>query len=162
MKRYFEKISFNEFKKSYGDNKELYEKFMLPKRATVHSAGYDFYAVDSFTIKPGEIYKVQTGCKACLSADEVLMLYVRSSIGIKRNVRMCNQVGIVDADYYNNSDNEGHICVVLKNEGDKDFTLEKGEAFAQGIFMKYLLTDDDDTTTIRTGGIGSTNKKEGN
>ena len=161
MERYFEKVSFNEFKKSYGDNKELYDSFMLPKRATVHSAGYDFYAVDGFTIKPGEIYKVQTGCKACIPYDEVLMLYVRSSIGIKHNVRMCNQVGIVDADYYNNPDNEGHICIVLKNEGDKDFVLEKGERFAQGIFMKYLLTDNDDTTTTRTGGIGSTNRKEG-
>ena len=161
MGRYFEKVSFNEFAKSYGNNKELYDNYLLPKRATVHSAGYDFYAVDGVTIKPGEVYKVQTGCKACFEADEVLMLYVRSSIGIKHNVRMCNQVGIVDADYYNNPENEGHICVVLKNEGDKDFTLDKGTHFAQGIFMKYLLTDDDNTTTTRIGGIGSTNKKEG-
>ena len=75
---------------------------------------------------------------------------------------MCNQVGIIDADYYNNKDNEGHIFVCLQKHGDKDFVIRKGDRFVQGIFMPYLITDDDSTTSRRIGGIGSTNKGEDN
>ena len=93
-----------------------------------------------------------------MNGDEYLAILVRSSMGFKYNVRLCNQVGIVDSDYYNNPDNEGHIFVALKNEGDKVFKVEKGDRYAQGIFQKYLLTDDDDADGERTGGFGSTNK----
>ena len=159
MKRYFEKISFDEFKKSYGDNKELYDSYLLPKRATANSAGNDFLAIEKIVIKPGEIVKIPTGYKANFGADEVMMIFVRSSMGFKYNVRMCNQVGIIESDYYNNPDNEGHIFVALQNEGTKDYIVEKNEAYAQGIFMKFLVTDDDNVTTKRKGGLGSTNKK---
>ena len=159
MKRYYEKISFEEFKKAYGDNKELYEEYLLPRRSTKNSAGYDFFAINEITIKPGEIVKIPTGYKANFGTDEVLMLFVRSSMGFKYNVRMCNQVGIIDSDYYNNPDNEGHIYVALQNEGTKDYVIGKNEAYAQGIFVNFLLTDDDNACEERNGGIGSTNKK---
>ena len=81
-------------------------------------------------------------------------------MGFKYNVRMCNQVGIVDSDYYHNPDNGGHMFIALQNEGDKILEVKAGNAFAQGIFTKFLLTDDDNVTTSRTSGIGSTNKKE--
>ena len=90
--------------------------------------------------------------------DEVLFILVRSSMGFKYNIRLCNQVGVVDKDYYNNEGNEGHIFIKIKNEGEKDFVVNKGDAIGQGIFMKYLMTDDDDSNTVRTGGIGSTNR----
>ena len=85
----------------------------------------------------------------------MLFLIIRSSIGFKYNVRMCNQVGVIDADYYNNEDNEGHMFVSLQNEGDKDFCIEKGQAYCQGIFVKYL-TCGDKVSKVRTSGIGST------
>lgn len=159
--RKFEKISFEQFKKDISDNKELYETYNLPKRGTKSSAGYDFFALFDYTLKPGEIMKIPTGIKSQFNNDEVLFLIDRSSMGFKWNVRMCNQVGVIDADYYNNSDNEGHIWIKIQNEGDRDYSVKKGEAMIQGIFMKYLMVDDDEVSTTRMGGIGSTSKKEG-
>ena len=106
MERYFEKISFEQFKKDIKDDKELYDSYLLPRRSTKASAGYDFLAIESFEIKPGEVKKIPTGIKAIYPDDETLMLFVRSSMGFKWNVRMCNQVGIIDADFYNNPDND--------------------------------------------------------
>lgn len=162
MARYFEKISFDEFKKVFGDDRKLYEEYKLPKRATSCSAGYDFYAIKDYVIEPGERLKIPTGYKANFGSDEMLMLIVRSSMGFKWNVRMTNQVGIIESDYYNNEDNEGHMFISLQNHGDKTFYINKGDAYVQGIFTKFLVVDNDDTIEIRTGGIGSTNKKEGN
>lgn len=159
MERYFEKISLEQFKKDIKDDELLYNNYELPKRKTKYSAGYDFIAIEDFEITPGEIKKVPTGYKANMLGDEVLMIFVRSSMGFKYNVRMCNQVGIIDKDYYNNLDNEGHIFVKLQNEGDKVFSVKKGEAYAQGIFTKFL-TCGEDVEMVRTGGIGSTNRKE--
>ena len=155
--RKFEKVSIDEFSKYY--DKTLYEEYDLPKRMTSHSAGYDFFAIEGFTIKPGEIKKIPTGYKATFGNDEMLMILVRSSMGFKYNIRMTNQVGIIESDYYNNIDNEGHIFVSLQNEGDIDFVVKKGEGYAQGIFTKFLICDDDVTTNERQGGLGSTNKE---
>ena len=155
--RKFEKVSIDEFSKYY--DKTLYEEYDLPKRMTRHSAGYDFLAIEGFTIKPGEIKKIPTGYKATFGNDEMLMILVRSSMGFKYNIRMTNQVGIIESDYYNNIDNEGHMFVSLQNEGDIDFVVKKGEGYAQGIFTKFLICDDDVTTNERHGGLGSTNKE---
>ena len=91
-----------------------------------------------------------------MNNDEFLAILVRSSMGFKYNIRLCNQVGIVDSDYYNNEDNEGHMFIALKNEGEKVFNVEKGDKYAQGIFLKYYLTDDDIAEGQRTGGFVST------
>ena len=91
MSRFFEKISFEQFKKDIKDDKELYDNYNLPKRGTKCSAGYDFFAIEEFTIKPGEVKKVPTGYKMMCNEDEMLMIVVRSSMGFKWNVRMCNQ-----------------------------------------------------------------------
>lgn len=141
--RKFEKISFEQFKKDIIDDKKLYDEYNLPKRSTEYAAGYDFEAIELFTIKPGEIKKIPTGIKATMENDEVLLLIVRSSQGFSYNLRMCNQVGVIDKDYYNNKDNEGHIWIKLKNEGDKDYVVSKHDKIIQGLFIKYLLTDDD-------------------
>ena len=159
--RKFEKISFEQFKKDVKDDKKLYESYNLPKRSTKNAAGYDFYALYDYTLKPGEIMKIPTGIKVSMESDDVLFLIDRSSMGFKYNVRMCNQVGVIDADYYNNSNNEGHMWIRIQNEGDKDYVVKKGDAMIQGIFMKYLKTDDDiESKDIRNGGFGSTNKEE--
>ena len=148
--RIFEKISFVQFKKDISADEELYKNYKLPERKTKASAGYDFFAIQDFVIKPGEIKKIPTGIKACYPQDEVLMLFVRSSMGFKYNVRLCNQVGIIDADYYNNSDNEGHIWIALQNEGDKDFVVTAGDGIGQGIFVKYF-TCGEEVNEERTG-----------
>lgn len=144
--RSFEKISYEQFKKDISDSKELYNNYKIPSRETKAAAGYDFLALCDFTIEPGDIKKIPTGIKANMKIDEVLLLVVRSGMGFKYNVRLCNQVGVVDADYYNNKDNEGHIWIKLQNEGDKTFVVKKGEGFAQGIFIKYLTVDDEENS----------------
>ena len=158
--RKFEKISKSEFLKDVPDAN--YDDIILPKRSTLNSAGYDFYSVISFTLSPGERRVIPTGIKVSMNSNEFLSIYIRSSLGFKWNIRMCNQVGIIDADYYNNSENEGHIFVCLMNEGDKALEIKKGDRIVQGIFMPFLITDDDKTTDIRMGGIGSTNKGDDN
>ena len=155
--RCFEKISFEQFSKDVYNDRDLYDSYELPKRATRSSCGYDFYAIEDIVLHPGEIKKIPTGYKAKFNEDEMLMLVVRSSMGFKYNVRMCNQVGIIDSDYYNNSDNEGHMWVSLQNEGSKDYEIKKGTAYSQGIFVKYL-TCGDEVDAERFAGIGSTNK----
>ena len=138
MDRYFEKISFKQFSKDVSSDKDMYDSYELPSRGSKNSGGYDFKAIYDITIKPGEIVKIPTGYKAKLLEDEILMLVVRSSMGFKYNVRMCNQVGIIDSDYYNNIDNEGHMWVALQNHGDKDYIIKRGDKYCQGIFIKYL------------------------
>lgn len=152
--RKFEKISENSFYRDIPNGN--YNDIILPKRGTKNSAGYDFYSLYDIVIKPNERVVIPTGVKACMNENEFLGIYVRSSLGFKYNTRMCNQVGIIDADYYNNKDNEGHIFVCLQNESDNDVVIKKGDRFVQGIFQPFLITDDDNTTISRNGGIGST------
>lgn len=141
--RDFEKISFEQFKKDISDDFSEYQKYKLPKRDSNKSAGYDIYLLSDIELKPGEKKKVPTGIKSYFKDDEVLLLIVRSSMGFKYNIRLCNQVGVIDSDYYNNKDNEGHIWLSIKNEGNEIFKLEKGKSIVQGIFFKYLVTNSD-------------------
>ena len=156
--RKFEKISFEQFKKDIKEDTLLYNSYNLPKRSTKGSAGYDFEAIESFVLNPNETIKVPTGIKASMNSDEVLLCVVRSSMGFKYNVRMCNQVGVIDSDYYNNSDNEGHIWIKLHNHGTDVYTVNKGDKICQGIFIKYLTVDDEEEVEKeRESGLGSTN-----
>ncbi len=161
MGRFFEKISFEQFKKDFKDDEVTYQQFSLPMRSTKHSAGYDFKAIYDFSIEPGEQKRIFTGVKAKMEEDEVLMLYVRSSMGIKHGIRMSNGVGIIDSDFYNNPTNEGHFSFTLYNASDKTYHVKRGEAFGQGIFQKFLTVNDEaEIQTERTYGFGSTNKEE--
>ena len=159
MGRYFEKISFEQFKKDISDDYSLYEKIELPKRSTKSSAGYDIKSIESGTIKPGEYKVFKTGIKVSMNEDEVLYIYSRSSLGYKYGVTLVNSVGVIDADYYNNDDNEGHFSISLLNQSNKEFVVNVGDRIAQGVFMKFLTVDnEEDINNIRSGGIGSTNK----
>ena len=158
--RYFEKISFNQFKKDIKDNIDLYNEYLLPKRATKYSVGYDFFAIYDIVIKPGKIVKIPTGYKANFNNDEGLFLIMRSGLGFKYNLRLTNQVGVIESDYYNNESNEGHMWLSIQNEGNEEVTISKGKAYCQGVFIKYLVTDDDNVTNIRKGGLGSTDRRE--
>ena len=158
--RYFEKISFEQFKKDISCDKGLYNNYILPKRATKNSAGYDFFAINDITIKPGEIVKIPTGYKAKFNDNEALLIIIRSSLGFKYNLRLTNQVGLIESDYYNNESNEGHMWVSLQNEGQEEVTIKKNTAYSQGIFINFLKIDNDETTNIRKGGLGSTDRRD--
>lgn len=133
-------------------------KVQLPERKTARSAGYDLAAAADVVLEPGKVVLVPTGLKAYMEPDEVLLLTIRSSLAVKRNLMLANSVGVVDADYADNPENEGHIQVAMINMGDAPVCLKKGERVAQGIFVKYLTTQDDQAVGERTGGFGSTGR----
>lgn len=130
---------------------------ILPVRATTGSAGYDFRSPVSFTLAPGDGITVKTGVRCRMENGWVLMLFPRSSLGFKYRLRLDNTVGVIDSDYYHSS-NEGHIMVKICNCGEKTLTVEKGDAFCQGVFLPFGITDDDSVTDVRDGGLGSTGK----
>lgn len=153
--RGFELISKEQFAKDFDTGIDTY--ITLPKRATKLSAGYDCYAPIDIYLEAGEDVKVPTGIKTYMYPGEVLMALPRSGLGFKYYCRLANTVGVVDADYIQ-SDNEGHIFVKLRNEGDKPMVIKQGEAMCQFIFMPFLLADGDDfeSGNERNGGFGST------
>ena len=132
------------------------ENTALPQRATKGSAGYDFFTSHDYKILPGSEILIKTGIKCQIDDGWMLQIYPRSSMGFKYNVRLANTVGIIDSDYYNNPTNEGEICIKLYNPCKYLIDLRKGSKFAQGIFVRYGLTDDDDADGERIGGMGST------
>ena len=152
----FEKVSYATF--SVNGSKQTYQQIKLPCRATAKSAGYDFFAPTGLTLAPNETVTVATGVRALMPDNWCLMIFPRSGLGFKYRLRLNNTVGIIDADY-SDSDNEGHIFIRMTNESDKTLEIAQGSAFAQGIFVQYLLTEDDDVTATRNGGMGSTDKK---
>ena len=132
---------------------------ILPTRADLGSAGHDFYTPIDLEIKPGEIVKFNTNIKVIMEPDEVLLLFVRSSIGIKKNLMLCNGTGVIDSTYYNNPDNEGNIIGALFNYGNETQYIKAGERVIQGVFVKYLITDNDKPLSDkRIGGVGSSGK----
>ncbi len=134
-------------------------EFELPKRHSLHSAGYDIAIIEDIEISPGEIKLGVTGLKAFMQDDEVLMLYPRSSLPRRYHLTIPNNVGIIDKDYYGNIENDGAIFVSLYNFGTKTVSLKKGERVAQGIFQKYLISPfEEAVTSVRNGGFGSTGK----
>lgn len=167
-KRGFEKVSQEQFEASlHGTTYEeedsfLYDELKLPRRGTKHSAGYDIFSPFEFTLEPNETILIPTGIKAYMQFDEMVCGYPRSSKGFKFFMRLANTVAIGDSDYYDNIKNEGHYFIKIRNEGNKTMKIEKGEAFAQFIFQKYLLADDDnfEDGEDRVGGIGSTSENK--
>lgn len=163
----FEKVNKGQFVKDWLDTfggdevaaEQAYEGIRLPKRATKGSAGYDFYSPLNFVLHPGETIKIPTGIRAFMREDYVLMVFPRSGLGFKFRLQLNNTVGIIDSDYYY-SDNEGHIFIKLTNDSNegKTLTLAEGNGFAQGIFLPFGITEDDEVTELRNGGFGSTTK----
>ena len=165
----FHKVSFEQFKEGWIDTfgevgeseiQKIYDAVKLPKRATSGSAGYDFYTPISLTIQPGETVKIPTGIRVEMEENWVLKCYPRSGLGFKYRLQLNNTVGIIDSDYYN-SDNEGHIFIKITNDSNEEKTVQvaAGTGFAQGIFLEYGITEDDDTEAVRNGGFGSTTGK---
>lgn len=158
--------------------------FELPKRSTSKSAGYDIYVIHpkvfEFLMNTNmqartldDVWKavveanekvvkcnkngvivLPTALKAYMQDDEFLLTTVRSGSGIKNGIQQANPPSVIDADYFENKDNDGHIYFAIRNNGlrfDKPVMR-----IAQGVFMKYLIADNDNAKNIRIGGIGST------
>ena len=166
----FEKVSYARFEADFKDTfldyssddiKFIYEDIKLPRRATAKSAGYDIFMPITYELKPGETVKIPTGIRVFMEPEYVFMIYPRSGLGFKYRLQLNNTVGVIDADYYE-SDNEGHIFVKLTNDSNegKTVTMPALTGFAQGIFMQYAVTYDDDVNTQRNGGFGSTTGKQ--
>ena len=181
----FEKVSNEQFKKDYIDTyrhatdlqdheewlKKVYDEIKLPQRATVGSAGYDFYSPFNMVLLPSGSVVVPTGIRVKIDDGWVLKCYPRSGLGSKYRLQLNNTVGIIDSDYYN-AKNEGHIFAKLTYDlkpeygTDDDFQwihdnklcIDSGKAFMQGVFVEYGITVDDNTGCERTGGFGSTDK----
>lgn len=138
------------------------QQINLPVRKTKYSAGYDVEAAEDVVIpsfkKGMNPTLVKTGLKAYMQDDEVLLLYNRSSNPKKKGLILSNSVGVIDKDYYGNSDNDGHIMFAFYNIKEEDITIKKGETVGQAIFQKYLTVDEDKAEGERVGGFGSTNK----
>ena len=145
MRRGFEKVSG-------------YEYVNFPKRKTKQSAGYDIESAVNVVITPGETKLIPTGLKAYMCENEWLGIYIRSSIAVKYGIILANSVAVIDSDYYNNPDNEGHIMLPIRNVSGMPYTVKKGDRIAQGIFHQYYKVDGDSADGSRTGGIGSTGK----
>ena len=171
----FEKVSFKQFHKDFSslyaseaDTPEssmrmiaqIYDGIKLPQRATTGSAGYDFFAPMPLYLARGKSLKFPTGIRVRIEDGWWLGIVPRSSLGFKYRIQLDNTIGVIDSDYYY-SDNEGHIWAKLTNNGQQEdpVVVEAGQAFSQGIFLPYGLTDNDNTQTRRNGGIGSTDKK---
>lgn len=155
--RGFEFISTEQARKDFGKDLSIAEP-KLPKRGTKLAAGYDIYAPYNIILAPGEEINIPTGLKTYMQPGEVLMAFPRSGLGFKYYCRLANTVGVIDGDYYNNSNNEGHMFVKLRNEGNKEMVIKQGEGMCQMIFMPFLLVDGDsfDNGEERKGGFGST------
>ena len=134
----------------------------LPVRKTKYSAGYDVEAAEDCIIpsfeKGMKPTLIKTGIKAYMAEDEYLMLCNRSSNPGKKGLVLANSIGVVDADYYGNESNDGHIMFAFYNFFDQDVKIKKGDAIGQAIFQKYFIADDDNAEGTRVGGFGSTNK----
>ena len=164
----FYKISFENFKNFLSsintienyDIKNIYDNIVIPKRATKFSAGYDFFSPFDFILNPKETILIPTGIRCKMNKDVVLLLFPRSSLGFKYRLQLDNTIGVIDSDYYD-SKNEGHIVIKLTNDSnDNILSLKSKEAICQGIFLNYLLAQEEEVVNIRDGGIGSTNEKK--
>ena len=148
--RKFEKVK-DEFRKHPDAD------IQLPKRATEHSVAYDFFSPVEATINPGESVMIWTDVKAMMFYDNALLLNVRSSMG-KHPVMIANTQGWIESDYYNNPDNDGNIGFRLYNLGDAPYEIHAGDRIGQGMFVKYMVTADDQASGKRLGGFGSSGK----
>ena len=129
----------------------------LPRRATAGSAGYDFICPAEVNLAPGEAITIATGIRCEMQPGWVLMLFPRSGLGFKHQVRLANTVGVIDADYFHAA-NEGHIMVRIVNGGSHAVHIGKGERFCQGVFLPHGLAEEDEVLSDRVGGFGSTGK----
>lgn len=163
----FEKVSWKQFQKDYVDTfgegktinmndvKDIYDNIKLPCRKTKFSAGHDISIPFDITLPPKERLMIPTGIRCQMETDYVMLIMPRSSLGIKKGLRISNTVPVIDSDYYN-ANNEGHIFVSVINDGREAIKFKAGDHIIQALFVPYGVADEGDILIERTGGIGST------
>ncbi len=162
----FQTVSSTEFARTFAELfpasdeeriSEAYARVQIPRRATAGSAGYDFVTPVDLMLFPGESVTVPTGIRAKMREDYVLLILPRSGLGFRYRIQLDNTAGVIDSDYYG-ADNEGHILIRITNDSKsgKALSLQAGKAFAQGLFLPYGITVDDEVENQRSGGFGST------
>ncbi len=161
----FKKVSPNQFIKDFGDEEELnleeasriLGNLSLPQRSTTGSAGYDFISTKDAILNPGDTTVFPTGIRCHIKEGWFLMICPRSGLGFKYRAQLDNTVGIIDSDYFG-AKNEGHIMIKITNDSksNKVMVIKAGDKIAQGIFLPYGITVDDEAEGERTGGFGST------
>lgn len=157
----FEKVDRKYFdadsrKNGFTPTDEVYDAIQIPQRQTADSAGYDICTPYDLVLRPNEYIVVPTGIKAHMDDGEFLMMAIRSSVGIKDHVELSNGIGIIDKDFYGNEKNDGDMHLALHNRSNTVVAYGAGDRIAQGIFVKFQTTEDDNATGERKGGIGST------
>lgn len=147
------------FGEKYNDNMltEIYNNIELPVRATKGSAGHDISIPFTASINPNDILKIPTGIRCEMDENYVMLIFPRSSLGIKKGMVILNTIPVIDSDYYN-ADNEGHIFICIKNNSNKTMSLNAGDNIVQGVFVKYGVADNKNVKNKRIGGIGSTSE----
>lgn len=176
----FYKVSFEQFKKDWIDTfyngdtlrdvdngeleskiREIYNNIKLPERSTIGSSGYDFFSPSEFNLVFNTNIKIPTGIKAEIAHGYTMLMFPRSSWGFKYGIELSNSTGVIDEDYFDNEDNEGHIQCKLVNKDQtegKDLKIGVNDKYCQGIIVQYGTSEDDNVTSVRVGGIGSTGK----
>ena len=155
----FGHVSDQQYRQDMGTRRNYMpvDQIPMPKRSTRGSAGYDFVSPVEILIPAGGKAVIPTGIRCEMESGWVLMLFPRSGLGFRHQIRLSNTVGVIDSDYAF-AENEGHIQVSLRNPTDTDLIISRGERFCQGIFLPYGLAEEEDSFTERTGGLGSTGK----
>lgn len=163
----FEKVSFEQFKNDWRDTfgkdisedeiKEIYDGIKLPRRATVGSAGHDISIPFSASIESNSSLKIPTGIRCKMNDGYVMLVFPRSSLGIKKGLVILNTIPVIDSDYYN-ADNEGHIFICIKNTSNNMMELSEGDNIVQAVFVPFGVSDIEGINTKRVGGLGSTTK----
>lgn len=115
------------------------ETMLFPKRSTFFSAGYDIFAPHEVTINPYSEYTLDlpfsfTSEEGELSNYEI-MIVVRSSYGLKKDLRIVNTKGeFVTHESYNCG--EVSTKVILYNDKNEQLIIPKDEHFLQFIITK--------------------------
>lgn len=164
----FEKVSWAQFQKDYIDTfgegktinmddvKDIYDNIKVPCRKTKFSAGHDISIPFDITLPPKERLMIPTGIRCQIETDYVMLIMPRSSLGIKKGLRISNTVPVIDSDYYN-ANNEGHIFISVINDGKDVIKFKTGDNIVQAMFVPYGVADEEEILEERVGGIGSTN-----
>lgn len=162
----FEKVSFDQFKNDWIDTfgqmyderiLKIYNNIKLPKRSTVGSAGHDISIPFDINVAPSDILKIPTGIRCRMNKDYVMLVFPRSSLGIKKGIVLLNTTAVIDSDYFF-ANNEGHIFICIKNTSNDVVHFKEGNNIVQAVFLPFGVADTEEITNERIGGIGSTTK----
>lgn len=156
FKEFFKGTDSTPFQK-VSDEQQIHKFYpLIPSRQTSGSAGYDFHLQETITIEPQQTVMTFSDIKCELKPNEVLLLFIRSSIGTKYHVALANGTGVIDSDYFENPDNDGNIGLPLYNYGSEPVTLKFADRVAQGVIVNFEAYGE--VIRERVGGFGSSGK----